>query len=299
MTERKTHLDAIALGSLVFCCLLWGLNQVAAKSAMPEIPALWQAAARSTGGAALVWIWSRSRGIVLFDRDATLPGGLLAGALFAAEFFCIFVGLQFTTASRMVVFIYTAPFIVAIGMPLIARSEHLNLWQSVGLMLAFAGVAWAFSEGFFEPAVGPGQWIGDSLGLLGGALWGATTLAVRGSTLTHASAEKTLLYQLGISALLLVAAALISGAPLPEHLSWLAWASISFQVVMVTFASYLIWFWLIRHYPATRLASFTMLTPVFGLLVGALLLDEPVSGRLLLALATVATGIFLVNRRRV
>ncbi len=299
MTERKTHLDAIALGSLVFCCLLWGLNQVAAKSAMPEIPALWQAAARSTGGAALVWIWSRSRGIVLFDRDATLPGGLLAGALFAAEFFCIFVGLQFTTASRMVVFIYTAPFIVAIGMPLIARSEHLNLWQSVGLMLAFAGVAWAFSEGFFEPAVGPGQWIGDSLGLLGGALWGATTLAVRGSTLTHASAEKTLLYQLGISALLLVAAALISGAPLPEHLSWLAWASISFQVVMVTFASYLIWFWLIRHYPATRLASFTMLTPVFGLLFGALLLDEPVSGRLLLALATVATGIFLVNRRRV
>ena len=91
MTERKTHLDAIALGSLVFCCFLWGLNQVAAKSAMPEIPALWQAAARSTGGAALVWLWSRSRGIVLFDRDATLSGGLLAGTLFAAEFFCIFV----------------------------------------------------------------------------------------------------------------------------------------------------------------------------------------------------------------
>ena len=297
MDERKTQLDAIALGSLVFCCLLWGLNQVAAKSAMHEIPALWQAAARSTGGAALVWLWSRSRGIVLFDRDATLPGGLLAGALFAAEFFCIFVGLQFTTASRMVVFLYTAPFIVALGMPLIARSERLNLWQSAGLLLAFAGVAWAFSEGFSGPGVGPTQWIGDALGLLGGVLWGATTLAVRASALTHASAEKTLLYQLGVSALLLVAAALISGAPLPEHLSMLAWASIGFQVVIVTFASYLLWFWLIRHYPATRLASFTMLTPVFGLLLGAVLLAEPITGRLLFALVTVATGIFLVNRR--
>ena len=297
MSERKTHLDAIALGSLVFCCLLWGLNQVAAKSAMHEIPALWQAAARSTGGAALVWMWSRSRGIVLFDRDATLPGGLLAGALFAGEFFCIFVGLQFTTASRMVVFIYTAPFVVALGMPMIARSERLNRWQSAGLVLAFAGVAWAFSEGFSEPAAGPKQWIGDALGLLGGALWGATTLAVRGSALTYASAEKTLLYQLGVSALLLVAAALISGAPLPDHLSTLAWASIGFQVVVVTFASYLLWFWLVRHYPATRLASFTMLTPVFGLLLGALLLAEPVTARLLFALATVTTGIFLVNRK--
>lgn len=297
MAERKTHLDAIALGSLVFCSFLWGLNQVAAKSAMPEIPGLWQAAARSTGGAALVWLWSRSRGIALFDRDATLPGGLLAGALFAGEFLCIFVGLQFTTASRMVVFIYTAPFVVALGMPLIARSERLSARQMTGLVLAFAGVAWAFSEGFSQPAVGPDQWIGDGLGLLGGVLWGATTLAVRGSALNHASAEKTLLYQLAVSALLLVAAALVSGVPLPERLSALAWASIGFQVVIVTFASYLLWFWLIRHYPATRLASFTMLTPVFGLLLGAVLLAEPVTGRLLLALAAVATGIFLVNRK--
>ena len=297
MADRKTHLDAIALGSLVFCCFLWGLNQVAAKSAMPEIPALWQAAARSTGGAALVWLWSRSRGIALFDRDTTLPGGLLAGTLFAAEFFCIFIGLQFTTASRMVVFLYTAPFVVALGMPMIARSERLSGWQMAGLVLAFAGVAWAFSEGFSEPAAGPEQWLGDALGLLGGVLWGATTLAVRGSALNHASAEKTLLYQLAVSALLLVVAALVSGVPLPDHLSALAWASIGFQVVIVTFASYLLWFWLIRHYPATRLASFTMLTPVFGLLLGAVLLAEPVTGRLLLALAAVATGIFLVNRK--
>ncbi|MGZ5204022.1 MAG: DMT family transporter [Caldimonas sp.] len=297
MVDRKTHLDAIALGSLVMCCFLWGLNQVAAKAAMPEIPALWQAAARSSGGAALVWLWSRGRGIALFERDTTLPGGLLAGALFGAEFFCIFIGLQFTTASRMVVFLYIAPFVVALGMPLIARSERLNLWQSAGLVLAFAGVAWAFSEGFARPAVGPRQWIGDALGVLAGILWGATTLAVRASALGQASAEKTLLYQLAVSALLLVAAAALSGAPLPAHLSTLAWASIFFQVVIVTFASYLLWFWLIRHYPATRLASFTMLTPVFGLLLGALLLSEPVTGRLLFALATVAAGIYLVNRR--
>ena len=67
-------------------------------------------------------------------------------------------------------------------------------------------------------------------------------------------------------------------------------------MVIVTFASYLLWFWLVRHYPATRLASFTLLTPVFGLLLGALLLGEPITARLVIALAAVAGGIVLVNR---
>ena len=299
MTERKAHLDAFAVAVIVVCCFLWGLNQVAAKAALPEIPALWQAAARSVGGTALVWLWAASRRTPLFEPDRTLPGGLLAGVLFAAEFFCIFVGLQYTTASRMVVWIYIAPFVVALGMPLIARSERLSLLQAAGLVLAFAGVAWAFSEGFSQPQAGPKQWLGDALGVLAGVLWGATTLAVRGTALGHASAEKTLLYQLAVSALLLLAAAVLSGQPLPEpeRVSMLAWMALLFQIVIVTFASYLVWFWLVRHYPATRLSSFTMLTPVFGLLLGAVLLSEPITGRLLFALAAVAAGIFLVNRK--
>ena len=298
MPERKTHIDALAGALLVLCCFLWGLNQVAAKAILPEVPALWQAALRSTGAAVLVWLWARQRGIALFARDATLPGGLVAGALFAAEFFCIFVGLQYTTASRMVVFIYISPFVVALGMPLIARSERLTWLQTAGLVVAFAGVASAYAEGFSNPAAGARQWIGDGLGVLAGILWGATTLAIRGSALSHASAEKTLLYQLAVSGALLMLAAVLSGDAMPMRLSALAWGSMAFQVVVVSFASYLLWFWLIRHYPATRLASFTMLTPVFGLLLGAWLLAEPVTARLLLALATVAAGIYLVNRRR-
>ena len=296
MPERKTTIDGAAVAVLVFCCFLWGLNQVAAKAALPEIPALWQATARSVVGGALVWLWARARRIPLFERDGTLPGGLLAGVLFAAEFLCIFIGLQYTTASRMVVFIYVSPFVVALGMPLIARAEGLSRPQMGGLLLAFAGVAWGFAEGFTRPAAGPLQWLGDSLGLLAGVLWGATTLAIRATALTRASAEKTLLYQLAMSSALLLLAALASGAPLPRQLSALAWSALAFQTVVVTFASYLIWFWLIRHYPATRLAAFTLLTPVFGLFLGAWLLAEPITARLLVALAAVAAGIFVVNR---
>ena len=295
--ERKPNLDTRAIGLLVLLCFLWGLNQVAAKAAMPEIPALWQAALRSLGGAVLVALWARWRGIEMLGRDGTLGGGLLAGGLFAVEFMCIFVGLTFTTASRMVVFLYISPFVVALGMPFIARAERLTPLQIGGLGLAFAGVAWAYAEGFTRPAAGPRQWVGDALGVAAGVLWGATTLAIRGTRLAAASAEKTLLYQLGISGVALGAAAVAAGAPWPTALSTLAWSSIVFQTVIVTFASYLVWFWLVRHYPATRLATFTLLTPVFGLVLGALLLGEPITARLVVALGAVAAGIVLVNRR--
>ncbi|WP_418318286.1 DMT family transporter [Piscinibacter sakaiensis] len=297
MNQRKDHLDTLAVGLLVGCCFLWGLNQVAVKLAIPEVPALVQAAVRSIAAALLVLLWSRSRGIPLFERDGSLPGGLAAGLLFAAEFACIFIGLQYTSASRMVVFIYLSPFVVALGMPFIAHGERLSALQIGGLVGAFAGVAWAFAGGFSEPVVGPQQLLGDALGVLGALLWGATTLTIRGTRLNVASAEKTLFYQLAVSGVALAAAAFVSGERWPIDLSPTAWSSLLFQAVIVSFASYLIWFWLIRHYPATRLASFSLLTPVFGLLLGALLLGEPITLRLVVALVAVAAGIYIVNRR--
>ncbi len=297
MPDRKAHLDTLAVVSLIACSFLWGLNQVAAKAALGEVSPLVQAAVRSLGGVVLVLLWARLRGIALFQRDGTLPGGLLAGALFAAEFACIFIGLQYTTASRMIVFIYIAPFIVALGMPFIAKAERLSALQTGGLVLAFAGVASAFAEGFTQPAIGPKQWIGDALGVMAAVFWAATTLSIRATRLGSASAEKTLAYQLGVSGALLGLGALWNGDPWPQQLSALAIGSLAFQTIVVVFASYLLWFWLVRHYPATRLSAFTLLTPVFGLLMGVLLLGEPITARLLLALAGVAVGMMLVNRR--
>jgi drug/metabolite transporter (DMT)-like permease len=275
-TDRKDHLDGLAVVLLLSCCALWGVNQVATKVALAEIPPLMQAAARSAGAALLLWGWSGWRGIPLWQRDGTLGGGLLAGLLFAVEFGCMFVGLQYTTASRMVVFLYLAPFVVALGMPLISRSERLDRWQALGLAMAFGGVVWAFAEG-----LGAGgrslQWWGDALGVAAAVLWGLTTLVMRGSRLATAAPEKTLLYQLGLSAVALGLAAVVAGEPWPLRVSPLSLAALGFQTVIVTFASYLVWFWLIRHYPATRVSAFTLLTPVFGLLAGVLLLGDPVT----------------------
>ena len=296
-TGRKDSLDTVALLTVLACCAVWGLSQVAAKISMTQMPPLFQAGVRSVGAAVLLLLWSRWRGLPMFGKDGTGRAGLLAGALFAFEFACVFIGLQYTTASRMVVFLYLSPFVVALGMPLITRSERLSAWQGFGLVLAFGGVVWAFAEGFVQADAAPLQWLGDALGIAAAVLWGLTTLVLRASRLASALPEKTLLYQLVVSGVALLLASALSAEAWPRALSAVVAGSLFFQIAVVTFASYLAWFWLVRHYAATRVAVFTLLTPVFGLLAGVLLLDEPLTLRLLVALAAVCAGITIVNYR--
>ena len=240
----------------------------------------------------LLMVWCRVRGIALFTRDGSLWPGLLAGSLFAAEFACIYLGLQQTTASRLTVFLYTSPFWVAALVPLFVKSEQLRPMQWLGLACAFVAVVYALREG-----LGGGSASGDLLGLAAGALWGLTTVTIRATGLTRIAAEKLLFYQIGTTALTLPWLSLAWGETWSLDWSPLAWGSMLAQTVVGAFASYLAWMWMLGRYPATRISVFVFLTPLFALLFGTLLLGEAVTTTLLVALGLVALGIVLVNRK--
>ena len=294
MTDRRSHLDGLAIGLMLACCILWGLQQVVAKATLPVLPAFVQGAARSAIATVLLWAWSFARGIPLFRRDGTLKAGLAAGALFGLEFICIYGALTLTDASRVSVFIYMAPFVVALSLPRFVPAERLSPIQMFGLACAFAALAFALQEGFTSPK--RTQLLGDALAIMAAFLWGATTLVVRATRLASASPEKTLFYQLAISTAAIYAASLVTGEGWPTATVPLwAWGSLVFQAAVVAFASYLAWFWLLRHYPATRLSAFSFLAPMFGLVFAAIALGESISLRLVIALVFIAIGISLVN----
>ncbi|MDE2418757.1 MAG: DMT family transporter [Burkholderiales bacterium] len=295
MSQRKDHLDSRAVSLLLACFVFWGFQQVLVKVTIPEIAPVFQAGIRFAGATVLLLLWCRSRGISLWDRDGSLAAGLLAGALFATEFACLFVGLQYSTASRLTVFLYTSPLWVALLLPWIVRTERLNRTQWVGLTLAFAAIVFTLREGFSAPGQ-PMQWLGDLLGLLAGMFWGLTTVVIRSSKLTRVSPEKLLFYQVAISAVALPAMSLGLGEPWNWHWSTFASGSILLQVSVGAFVSYLVWMWILGNYPATKVSVFAFLTPVFALMFGALWLGEPVTPALLSALTLVAVGIVLVNR---
>ena len=278
------------------CCAFWGFQQILIKFASREIPPLWQASVRMAGATLLLWLWCQVRGVPLFGRDGTLRGGLLVGLLFAGEFCLIYLGLQHTSASRLTVFLYTSPFWVALLLPRFITAEKLRRIQWIGLGMAFTAVAVAFSEAFLHSSM-PGQWKGDAMGLAAGLLWGLTTLAIRTTKVASVCAEKSLFYQLGVTAVVTPLLSLALGETWSFDYSAMAWGSVFLQTAVGAFASYLTWMWMLRHYPATQMSTFTFLTPLFALVFGVLLLGEPLTLQLVLALAGVAAGIVLVSRR--
>jgi drug/metabolite transporter (DMT)-like permease len=292
--NRHSHLDLMAIVLMTILSASWGVSQVAIKVANADISPLLQAGLRSGGAALLVVAWSALRGTRLLERDGSLGLGILIGVLFTAEFALIYVGLLFTAASRAVIFIYLAPFVVAIGAHLWIPGERLSARQVAGLLCAFAGVALAFTEGLRLPT--HRELLGDAMATAGAVFWGATTLVIKGTRINRIGHGKILLYQLGVSTIVLLPLSWLlggSGFTMPSALSL---GALAFQTIWVAFISYLVWFWLIAHYPAARLSSFSFLTPLFGVLAGAVLLGEPVTPLLVAALALVGVGIALVNR---
>lgn len=299
--QKREHatartLDVRAVFLLLACCAAWGLNQVAIKVANQGISPMLQAGLRSILATALVFAWAMLRGIPLFERDGTLVAGILAGLLFAGEFLLLYIGLNYTTASRGIVFLYLAPFAVAAGAHFLIPGDRLTWMKMFGLLAALLGLVVAMGEGVAAP--GRPTLIGDLLCLASAMLWGATTVLVGASALRFVSTEKTLIYQLAVSAVALPLASLAAGEPGIVDLSPQVIVAFGYTVLIVAVLSYLAWFWLVRTYPPSRLAAFTFLSPVFGVLAGLLVLGEQPTLSLGVALALVAAGIWLVNRER-
>lgn len=259
-----------------------------------------QVGARFVLGTMVLLLWCRFRKIDLWGADGTLAAGLLVGGLFALEFTCLYIGLVHTSASRLTVFLYTAPFVVALILPRFVVSEKLKPVQWLGLGCAFVAVVFAMMDNFAGGKNLTQSWLGDGLALAAGFFWGLTTVVIRATKLGGIRAEKLLFYQLAISSLILLVLSPLMGESWSDTLPRMnafAWSSLVVQAVVGAFASYLAWMWLLGHYPATKLSSFVFLTPVFALVFAAMWLDEPITIRLVAALVLVGVGIVLVNRK--
>ncbi len=290
-------IDLLAVVCLVACCAAWGLNQVAMKVANDGITPLFQASIRCAMAAVLVWLWSGWRKIPLFERDGTLWPGIASGLLFSVNFMFIGPGLSLTEASRGVLFLYTAPFFVAVGSHFLLAGDRLTLLKVVGLLAAFAGLMVSVSDRLTGDISGP-KLQGDLMCLAAGFFWAATTLVIRATSLRAIPAEKNLFYELVIGAPMLLAASWLANeqgiVALPPVVIW----SFLYTTVIVVFVSYAVWFWLLNTYPASQVSVFTFLGPIFAVAAGYLLLDEPITWRLGVALMLVALGIYLVNKPR-
>jgi drug/metabolite transporter (DMT)-like permease len=286
-------LSPLAVTLMLMLCVSWGFNQIAIKLALPDIPPMLQALGRSAGALPVLLLIARLRGVKMFERDGTLGAGLFAGLLFGLEFVLIFQGLRLTSASRAVVFLYTAPFFVALGSYQFL-GERLRASQWGGLGLSFAGVALAI--GVPQPNVDANVLLGDLLIVGGGALWAATTLLVKATRLLVAPPEKALGYQAAVSVPILGFAAWISGETLTRVPGPLALSLMAYQAIWVVGLTFLLWFALVKTYSASKLSAFTFITPLFGVVASYFIMHDTLTPVFGAAALLVIAGLYLVNR---
>lgn len=278
---------------LLVCCAIWGFNQVAIKIANEGFPPVMQAAGRSVLASGLLVLYMRLRDQPILVRDGTLGWGVLAAFLFGLEFVALYIGLKLTSASRGVLLLYVQPIVVALGVHFFAKGDRLTAAKTVGLLAAFLGVGLAL----LSRGVGSGgSFLGDALCFAAGVGWGLTIVVIKAGPLATISAERTLLYQLSGSIPVLALVSWVLGERLDSWPGTWPLAAFLFTTIVVSFASYLAYFWLLTRHQASRVAAFTFLVPVLGVAFGAMLLHEPLSALLLTSLALVAAGIYLVNR---
>jgi drug/metabolite transporter (DMT)-like permease len=292
--ERKDRIDAFGGAVLLSFSLLMGLNQVMIKLVNAGMQPVFQAGLRSAFAVLPVLVFALLTRKRLSLSDGSLWPGMLAGVFFSVEFMLLFQAVEYTSVARVSVFFYTMPFWVALGAHFLIAGERLTPLRALGLVLAAAGVALALLRN--ESPAGPDALLGDLLGLLGAMFWAAIIFLVRLTNFSRASSEMQILYQLSVSAVLLLAVSPLFGPLLREMTPALA-GIFAFQVIAVVCFGFLSWFWVLKRYPASDMASFSFLTPLFGVVFSWLILREEISWVIIAALALVAIGIVLVNRK--
>lgn len=290
--DRKTHMDAFGAAALITFALHLAFNQVVIKVTNGGFNPVFAAGLRSAGAVLVLLLWMRLRGISLTVPREAVPAGILSGCLFALEFTCLFTALDFTTVSRASVIFYSMPVWLAIASHFLIPSDKLTGLRGIGLVLAMGGVALALLDRSDASA----SLTGDLLALTSAICWAGIALCVKITPLSTVPPAQQLMFQVIVSAPLLLLASLAFG-DLIRDLQPIHMAGLLFQIIAVASLGFLAWFWLMSIYPASSVASFSFLSPVFAVILGWLLLSEDVGPQVWVALALVALGIYLINRR--
>jgi drug/metabolite transporter (DMT)-like permease len=288
---RKDRLDGLGLSILLGVQGLLAVNQILIKIGTAGLQPVFFAGLRSLLAIGFVWVWLVWRGRAPRLTRASLPSGLLIGALFAAEFLLLFLALDLTTVGRSALIMYSMPVWYAI-LAHFGLGERITPMKAAGLAFAFLGCASAILS---RPETGEASLAGDLCAL--GAAWGwaLTAFVARRPVMRAEGPEMQLFWMVLVSAPILLFVSPLFG-PLVRDLQPVHILVLVIQSSVVVAGGFIAWLWLLSVYPGSTVASFSFLTPVIALALGAVLFGESLTVSILFSAALVAVGIVLINR---
>lgn len=272
--------------------VLWGGNTVSVKIGLAGIPPLALAGVRFLLGGVTVLVWAVAQKLGLgVEPGKRLPMALLA-AIFFVQIGCLNMGISLTLASRSALFLATYPFWTALLAHFFVPGERLESRTAAGLLLAFSGLILLFGEGLVARIGSP---LGDAFALASGLLLGVRMVYTKRLT-ANMHPVQLLLWQSALSVPAFFAASLVVERPGVPVINPVIVAAIAYQGIVVAGFCFIIQVVLIHRYSPSVVTAFGFATPVFGVLLSALVLGEPITPALVASLVLVAAGITIVNR---
>ena len=293
--EKKNKIDAFGAGALISFSLLLGINHVVIKIVNVGLNPIFFAGIRSFIAFLFIIIWMKfTRKTIVFNKKNTNIC-LIAGLVFALEFLFLFLALDFTSVSRNSIIYYSMPLWLTILLFFTKNKEKLSFIKLLGLILAFSGVVISVSKNDSGLIINSSSLFGDFLAFLAALFWALLIIIAKNSNFNKEMPEMQLLWMVMVSGPILICFSFFIEDPIRDFQIIHIWGLL-FQSIVVVAGGFLFWLWLLSKYPASGVASFSFLTPIFTIFFGWLILSEVMTPDFIFAAFLVITGLILINK---
>ena len=293
--EKKNKIDTFGAVALISFSLLLGINHVVIKIVNVGLNPIFFAGIRSFIAFLFIIIWMKfTRKPIVFNKKNSIIC-LIAGLVFALEFLFLFLALDFTSVSRNSIIYYSMPLWLTILLFFTKNKEKLSFIKLLGLILAFSGVVISVSKNDSGLIINSSSLFGDFLAFLAALFWALLIIIAKNSNFNKEMPEMQLLWMVMVSGPILICFSFFIEDPIRDFQIIHIWGLL-FQSIVVVAGGFLFWLWLLSKYPASGVASFSFLTPIFTIFFGWLILSEVMTPDFIFAAFLVITGLILINK---
>jgi drug/metabolite transporter (DMT)-like permease len=274
-----------------FLCVVFGANAVAIKLAFSGVGVFTCAAIRFSIAALAIWIWARTRGQPLAPTKGRFYLLLIFAALFTAQLSLFNLGLSKSNASRGTLISNLLPFWVLFLAHFFVPGDRITRRKFIGILLGFSGVAFMFAE---KKGVTGAFKVGDLIILSATIVWACNVIYVK-RIIGFFSPFQVTFYAMIFSVPLFLLEAFLWDTPMIFRLDFKVIGALLYQSLITAAFGFVTWNKLLQEYGAVALHSFIFLMPIAGVALGGLVLGEPITSKIIAALALIVAGIMVVH----
>ena len=287
--NKELSLSAVLITACI--CTLFGANAVAIKISLSGLGVFTTAGLRFGIASIAIFCWARITGRSFYIEKKQIHQLLILSAVFTVQLSLFYLGLSKSNASRGTLLLNLQPFFTLFLAHFFIPGDHITPRKTLGILMGFSGVLFVFLE---KKGVTGDFQIGDLMILTATFIWSCN--AVYTKRIIHAYKPfQMVLYPMILSVPVFFLEGFLWDGTMIRHMNLTIVGALLYQSIVTASFGFVVWISLLQRYGAVALHSFIFIMPITGVLLGGLILAEPITPKILVALLLIVSGILVVH----